>query len=95
MVKVQVRRNHIHVSGHAGHAPPGQDIVCAAVSTLTQNLIRSIEALTKDKIKYSISPGRVDIDYGNLSREARTLVDSFFIGICAVAEAYPENVNII
>lgn len=29
MIEVRVGENHIQVSGHAGHAPPGQDIVCA------------------------------------------------------------------
>ena len=94
MIVVSVRRDRITVSGHAGYAPAGQYIVCAAVSTLTQNLIKSIEDLTEDKIEYEISPGRVDIKYGNLSEKSKTLVDSFFIGICAVAESYPENVTI-
>lgn len=94
MIEVNIQKQHITVSGHAGNGPPGQDIVCAAVSTLTQNLIKSILDLTEDKIEYGISPGRVDIHYGNLSEKSRTLVDSFFIGICVVAESYPENVMI-
>lgn len=33
-------------SGHAGYAPAGQDIVCAAVSALTQGTIAAIGGLT-------------------------------------------------
>ena len=94
MIVISVRKDGITVSGHAGYAPAGQDIVCAGVSALTQTLIGSIEDLTSDKIKYKISPGGVDIEYGNLSEKSRTLVDSFFIGILRIADEYPDNVRI-
>lgn len=94
LIEVRVRKNHIHASGHAGHAPPGQDIVCAGVTALVQTLAESIQALTEDKIKYEISPGRADIYYGNLSEKSRTLMDSFFIGICMIAGEFPDNVRI-
>lgn len=95
MIEVSVRKDGITVAGHAKYAPVGQDIICAGVSTLTQTLIRSIEDLTMDKIQYSISPGGVDINYGNLSEKSRTLVDSFFIGICMAANEYSEHIRVI
>ena len=73
----------------------GSDIVCAGITALTQTLIKSIKDLTDDKIEYEISPGRVDIKYGNLSEKSKTLVDSFFIGICMIAEEFPEYVRIM
>ena len=94
MITIQIKKDQISVTGHAEAGPEGQDIVCAAVSTLTQNLISSIEELTEDKISYSISPGMVDIDYGELSEASRLLVDSFFLGICGVANSYPEYVRV-
>ena len=36
------------VQGHAGYAESGSDIVCAAVSVLTQNTVNSIEEFTED-----------------------------------------------
>lgn len=33
----------LQASGHAGYAPKGQDIVCAAVSTLMQSLAYSVD----------------------------------------------------
>lgn len=93
MIEVSRHDGGISVKGHAGYAEPGKDIVCAAVSILVQNLIQSIEELTPDKIKYSIQPGRVCIEYRNLSEKAKSLFDSFFIGIRMVIEDYPENVR--
>lgn len=95
MIEVCVRKDGITVAGHARYAPIGQDIVCAAVTTLVQALIKSIEDLSADRIKYSISPGRVDIHYGNLSEQSKTLVDSFFIGVSQIAGDYPEYVRIV
>ena len=77
MITISIAETSIHVLGHAGAGTPGQDIICAAVSTLTQSLISSVEELTEDKITYSISPGMVDIDFGELSEASRLLVDSF------------------
>ena len=94
MIEVAVRKGRITVIGHAGNGPPGQDIVCAAVSVLVQNLIQSIEDLTEDTIQYDISPGKADIYYGNLSEQSRVLVDSFFIGVCMIAGEYSDNVRI-
>ena len=95
MIAISVRKDGLTVIGHAGYAPVGQDIVCAGVSALTQTLIKSIEDLTSDKIKYKISPGGVDIEYGNLSEKAKTLVDSFFVGILMIADEFPDYVRVM
>lgn len=95
MIEVSVRQDGIKMSGHANYAVEGKDIVCAGATALVQTLVTSIENLTKDKIEYDISPGRVDIKYGDLSEKSRTLVDSFFIGICMIADEFPENVRIV
>ena len=67
LIEASVRRGGITVKGHANYAVSGSDIVCAGVTALAQTLIKSIKDLTDDKIEYEISPGRVDIKYGNLS----------------------------
>lgn len=95
MTKIQVGEDGITVSGHTGYSDVGQDIVCSAISTLTQNLIMSIEDLTEDTITYSISPGRVDINYKDLSDKSKLLVDSFFVGVCSLSRTYPLRITII
>ena len=95
MIAVSVRKDKIQISGHANYAEEGKDVVCAGVTALTQTLVKSIEDLTEDKIEYDISPGRADIKYRNLSEKAKTLVDSFFIGICMIADEFPDYVKIV
>ena len=94
MIAVSVQKDRITVSGHAGYAEAGKDIVCAGVTALTMSLVKSINDLTEDKIEYEISSGRVDIHYGNLSEEGKLLVDSFFIGICQIADEFPDHIRI-
>ena len=94
LIAVSVRKDGIEISGHAGYAEAGKDIVCAGVTALVQTLIKSIEGLTQDKIQYEISPGRADIHYGDLSEAGKLLVDSFFIGICQIADEFPDHVRI-
>ncbi len=95
MIVASIRMDGITIEGHAGYAEQGKDIVCAGVTALVQSLVKSIEDLTEDKIQYDISPGRADINFKNLSEAGRLLVDSFFLGICSMAEEFPENVKII
>ena len=93
MIVIHRYKNGLSIRGHAGYAEHGKDIVCAAVSTLVQALIYSIDGLTADEIQYNIKPGMVDIKHGNLSAEAQLLVDSFFVGIRMIADNYPSNVQ--
>lgn len=94
MIEVRIRPERIEISGHAGYAEYGKDIVCAGVTALTQTLIQSIDDLTDDEIEYRISPGKVEVEYRNLSEKSKTLVDSFFVGICLIAEEFPEHVKV-
>jgi len=94
MINITITTDGIHVRGHAEAGPKGQDIVCAAISTLTQNLICSFERLTEDKIKYVIEPGWVDINYWDLSDKGRLLIESFFVGVSGVATASPDHVKV-
>lgn len=94
MIAVSVRKDGITVSGHANYAEAGKDIVCAGVSALVQGLIGSVESLTSDLIQYDITPGRADIYFKNLSGAGKLLVDSFFIGVCQIADEFPDHVRI-
>lgn len=95
MIVVNARKDGITISGHAGYAEPGKDIVCAGVTALGLTLVRSLEDLTDDKIEYEISPGKAYIHYGNLSEAGMLLVDSFFLGICLISADFPEHIKII
>ena len=91
MIVVNITPTGLTVDGHAGYAKTGNDIICAAVSVLTQNLVNSVEALTEDKVLCYMENGHMDIKWENLSEQGKLLVDSFFIGICGLSNTYGEN----
>lgn len=91
MIVVNVSTTGITVDGHAGYAKTGNDIICAAVSVLAENLVNSMDALTEDLISCRYWDGHVDIEYRNLSEQGKLLVDSFFIGISGLAATYGEK----
>lgn len=94
MIKVLIHENYICISGHAGYGVPGADIVCAAVSILTQNLIQSVKELTVDEIESDLCSGCALIRYKSYSEKMKILIDSFCIGVRMIGEEYPENVRV-
>ena len=93
MIRVMESKSAIVVAGHSRYAPPRQDIVCAAVSALVQTLALSLDRLAPGETVCSMEPGSATIRYTSLSEKGRLLVCSFFVGIEAVAAAYPDNVT--
>lgn len=90
MIVVHMDSHSAIIDGHAGYAEKGNDIVCAAVSVLAQNLVNSIEALTEDDIQCHFRDGHMEIYFEDLSEQGCLLIDSFFIGICAVQKTYGD-----
>lgn len=94
MIKINACKGKITIEGHANYAPHGQDIVCAAISALTQTFIASVEELTNDNLKCDIASGNVVIEYEELSEQSQLLMSSFFVGVRAVEAGHPENIKI-
>lgn len=84
----------MRAEGHAGYAPAGQDIVCAAVSCLMQTLAYS--AAEDERTSSCIYQGKdgpvLNVEAGDsvLMRDKFELVAD---GLTLLAEQYPENVN--
>lgn len=101
MIRVRIKKDSMHniqsirVSGHANYAPRGQDIVCAAVSTLLQtvgySLIGREETMTQVDFEYY---GVGSIEIGNPTRESHLITGAFELGATKLAEQYPEHVSV-
>lgn len=89
MIRVRAGERRITVSGHAGHAPAGQDIVCAAVSALMYALAGYLEE-TEQAARSDICRGYADIEGAGDCGAAFTLVRC---GMEQLAAAYPDCVE--
>ncbi len=79
--------------GHSGYAPPGQDIVCAAISVLTDTLVTALadEGCAAD---LQLAAGYADVRIDNLSRRGKHFIEFFARGAQRVEEAYPNYVHV-
>ncbi len=89
MIQVKVRDSGITVTGHANTAPYGSDIVCAAVSAITQTLIEGLRYIANMDVSEAVSSGNICIKWQKLNDTGKALIDTWFLGICGVANAYP------
>lgn len=101
MIKVSTDlRTFIQIQGHAGYAPAGQDIVCAAVSTLYETLKRVLPKGAIKAIKENEKVSVIEITPDPVMRwreeeEARDYLNFFLTGIEAIEQAYPKHVHLI
>jgi hypothetical protein len=89
------KRNYIGftVSGHAGYADAGKDIVCAAVSALTINTVNSVEKLTDNKYKLEQDDaGSIKFKFDEKSDEnGQLLLNSLSLGLTEIAKEYGDR----
>lgn len=94
MIEIRHDGGKVTVKGHANYAEPGQDIVCAAISTLSQVFVASVEELTAAKIKTAQTGGYMEIVIEESTERAQVLLDSFLLGCRMIADEYPEYVRV-
>lgn len=92
----------MRAEGHAGYAPAGQDIVCAAVSVLAQTLANKVEAAARSGrlLTSCVQHGETFVVQALPKPGPNALmVASWFDfveeGLRALAEAYPDNVELM
>ena len=91
MIIITENPGYLTVVGHAGKAP---DLVCEGVTMLLLTLIASLEDLTEDPIEYVVEQGNALLTYGYPSKQARLLIDSFFIGVEGIAKINPDKIRV-
>ena len=88
--------------GHAGAAPEGQDIVCAAVSALTQAALNGMANVVKAPVMYEVDDEKAILTAcltpectKELLEKAQIILQTLLEAIQAIASQYPRNVRII
>lgn len=91
-------RRRVEISGHAGYAPRGQDIVCAGASTLFYTLVHALREADVQKFHISESGDNQMIMVECASMQANPVaVDAIYStiaqGFAMLANNYPEYVE--
>lgn len=93
MINVRLTTNRLEVTGHARRpegVPPGSNIICAAVSALTLTLAEGLNGIAGETVEVQQNDGYISIEWKTLGTVGRALVDTWFIGILRIQEAYGE-----
>ena len=78
------------VSGHAGYAKAGKDIVCSAVSALCINTVNSVDRLTKNNFDVNIDEsGTIEFKFkSNPDDKGNLLVGALSLGLTELYKEY-------
>jgi len=87
--------------GHTGFAEAGEDIVCAAVSALTQSTLNGLQSVLKVPVRSMIDDRTAlleaeftpEISEKQLE-QAQLLLETLLQGLQAIERSYPRNVRI-
>ncbi len=86
-------------TGHADFADPGSDIVCSAVSALTQTTLMGLKEIVKAPAGFSMEDGNLYCILGDDSseeqlQEAKLLLNVMRLGLESIAQTYREHLII-
>lgn len=91
--------HRLTVRGHAGYAPAGQDLVCAAVSALTYTLAAAAEKLHNNgqaiTATVQLDPGNATVccrPHHRFRAETTVIFDAICEGYGILAADYPDCV---
>ncbi|WP_448374635.1 ribosomal-processing cysteine protease Prp [Fervidobacterium sp.] len=79
------------ISGHALYAKKGKDIVCAAVSSVSQHTARALET---DGAHVEIEEGYLKVSHISKDNLSQRFVDELVKTLKDIAEQYPRYVKV-
>jgi hypothetical protein len=105
MITVTIERSgegrilRFQVSGHAGYAAAGSDIVCAGVSAVAVGSVNAVEKLTGIRLNAEMRDGWLSAELPDcadpdLEQKAQLLLEGMVAQIETIAEEYGKYVQI-
>ena len=93
MIEVTANKRKIRVKGHANFGTKGNDIVCAAVSSLVNTTLNSLKSFKKSEIQ--IKDGDVSIDIRHkVKRDDQVRLEMLVKGLKLIAMQYPDKIKV-
>ncbi len=98
MINITVKHQNdyienVTIEGHSNFAPKGQDIVCAAVSAISEGSLNAIIEMTKMKPDFEMKDGYLNMNF-SADEKVQTIVRVMLIQLKTVEEAYSKYIHI-
>ncbi len=92
MTTIRVEKDFIEVSGHSGYSTVGTDIVCAAISTLSEATYNYLIA-TKNKAILEEKDAYYKIVLKEINEAGEAIRKEFISMVDDLASQYPKNIR--
>lgn len=74
------------VSGHTGKAEHGKDVLCAAISAVSQMAVYTVCEVLKEKAKLEIRDGFLSLNLQNPSSGSQTVLEGLYGSLKSICE---------
>lgn len=90
------RVTEVSVSGHAGYALKGEDIVCASVTSALQTVINGITEVLKVPAQVQVEENKITctLPEDSDSQAAQAFLNALFLQLNLLAEDYPKTITL-
>ncbi len=106
MIKIIIYRSKegkisgFKVTGHSGYEDSGKDIVCSAVSALTQSSLLGLLKVAEADADYNISEGCLTCslksqESGKKEIMCEAILETMYEGLLNIRESYKKNIHIV
>jgi len=90
------RISGFQVKGHANSAPHGQDLVCSAVSALTQTAVLGIQLHLRRNIRCQAKAGLLALELCDQpDSETQAVLETMLLGLKEIGKIEPEYIRIV
>lgn len=88
----------VKISGHAESVDDGYDMVCSAISSVSQTVLIGILEVLKLKATYSLDDGFLSFSLEKLPdediKQCQVLMETMLLGLKSIEIGYGEYINI-
>ena len=95
MIKVEINKENIKISGHANFNNYGNDIVCASVSSICITTVNAIVRIDNNAIDYKEADGMLKVEINSHSEIIDILILNMVELLSELANDYKEYIKII
>lgn len=94
MIKVSINKNRIVITGHAGYADYGKDIVCASCSSIVITSINAALRLENNSVIYKEEKNKLTIDINSNNQNVLLIIENMIAMLKELALTYKKNIKI-
>ena len=95
MIRVNIKKKTIVMTGHADFADYGKDIVCAATSAIVTTSVNAALRFDENSLKYQEEKDKFTIEILNDNQNVQVIMDNMISLLEELAETYKENIKIL